>query len=219
MLEYYTVPYRFVHFFPQQLILTFTTHKIKTMRETKFHTILQELTPRQNQVLQQFLAGQTDKAIATSLCVEASTICRHLANICKPFGLSNFEDLGNKGIYKIPGFGIGSNRSEDEYSNDVQMSTDGKRIATVENNNIERNKIKVWDEKGNQLAEYDGYAMTLHPNGDKIVVVSADDNIPRLWQIDDLDELLKRGCEWLDSEEYRMCQQESTIFGLITIDR
>ncbi len=61
------------------------------MRATKFHTILQELTPRQNQVLQQFLAGQTDEAIATILCVEPSTIRRHLANICKQFGLSNFE--------------------------------------------------------------------------------------------------------------------------------
>jgi DNA-binding NarL/FixJ family response regulator len=56
------------------------------MRATKFQTILQELTPRQNPVLQYFLAGKTDEAIAAILCVEPSTIRRHLANICKQLG-------------------------------------------------------------------------------------------------------------------------------------
>ncbi len=130
-------------------------------------------------------------------------------------------EFGNKDIYKIPGFGISSDWSVDEYSNDVQMSTDGKRIATAENNNLERNKVKVWDANGNQLAEYDGYAMALHPSGKQIVVVSPDDNIPRLWPVDDLEGLLKRGCDWLKPylavryghrpdylyEEYQMCQK------------
>ncbi|MBD1869167.1 AAA-like domain-containing protein [Cyanobacteria bacterium FACHB-471] len=61
------------------------------MREANFNAIFEELTPRQRKVLQGFLAGETDEAIATTLCVEPSTIRRHLANIHKEFGLSNLE--------------------------------------------------------------------------------------------------------------------------------
>ena len=46
-----------------------------------------ELTPRQRSVLKEFLQGKTDEAIAQSLYLEASTIRRHLSNICKVFGL------------------------------------------------------------------------------------------------------------------------------------
>lgn len=61
------------------------------MREANFNASFEELTPRQRKVLQGFLAGETDEAIATTLYVEPSTIRRHLANICKEFGLSNLE--------------------------------------------------------------------------------------------------------------------------------
>jgi AAA-like domain/Bacterial regulatory proteins, luxR family len=61
------------------------------MREANFNTIYEELTSRQRKVLHGFLAGKTDEAIAASLHLEASTVRRHLANICKEFGLSNSE--------------------------------------------------------------------------------------------------------------------------------
>lgn len=61
------------------------------MREAEFNAIFEELTPKQRKVLQGFLAGETDEEIAASLYVEAATIRRHLANICKEFGLSNPE--------------------------------------------------------------------------------------------------------------------------------
>lgn len=61
------------------------------MREAKFNAIFEELTPKQRKVLQGFLAGKTDEGIAASLYLEAATIRRHLANICKEFGLSNPE--------------------------------------------------------------------------------------------------------------------------------
>lgn len=61
------------------------------MREAEFNAIFEELTPKQRKVLQGFLAGETDEVIATSMCVEAATIRRHLANICKEFGLGNQE--------------------------------------------------------------------------------------------------------------------------------
>ncbi len=59
------------------------------MREAEFNAIFEELTPKQRKVLQGFLAGETDEGIAASLYVEVATVRRHLANICKEFGLSN----------------------------------------------------------------------------------------------------------------------------------
>ncbi len=75
----------------------------------------------------------------------------------------------------------------------VQISSDGARIATLGQDN----KVRVWDAKGNQIAEHEGYAMALSPDGKQIVVVSSKDNIPRMWRVDDLDGLLDRGCDWL----------------------
>ncbi|MGK7890151.1 MAG: AAA-like domain-containing protein [Leptolyngbyaceae cyanobacterium] len=51
--------------------------------------IANTLTLRQQQVLQAFLQGQSDEAIAQSLYVEPSTVRRHLANISKRLGLAN----------------------------------------------------------------------------------------------------------------------------------
>jgi hypothetical protein len=61
------------------------------MGEAEFKVIFEELTPKQRKVLQRFLAGETDETIATALYLEPSTIRRHIANICKAFGLSNAE--------------------------------------------------------------------------------------------------------------------------------
>jgi DNA-binding CsgD family transcriptional regulator len=61
------------------------------MKATDFDTVLDSLTPRQRQVLQRFLAGEADEAIAALFHLETTTIRRHLANICREFGLSNRE--------------------------------------------------------------------------------------------------------------------------------
>jgi hypothetical protein len=61
------------------------------MKEAEFKVIFEELTPKQRKVLHRFLAGATDEEIATALYLEPSTIRRHIANICKVFGLSNAE--------------------------------------------------------------------------------------------------------------------------------
>lgn len=59
------------------------------MKAAEFKANLEELTPKQRKVLNAFLAGQSDMAIAAYLGVESSTIRRHLTNICKAFGLNN----------------------------------------------------------------------------------------------------------------------------------
>lgn len=91
----------------------------------------------------------------------------------------------------------------------IKLSSDGNRIATVG----EDGKVRIWNSKGNQIAEYEGHAMALSSDGKQIVVVSSKDNIPRLWRVDDLDGLLKRGCDWLrvsitlgtSNEDRQMC--------------
>lgn len=59
------------------------------MKTAEFKATLEELTPKQRKVLIAFLAGQSDSTIAACLGVDSSTIRRHLANICKAFGLNN----------------------------------------------------------------------------------------------------------------------------------
>jgi WD40 repeat protein len=102
--------------------------------------------------------------------------------------------------------------------NAVQLSSNGEseagrdsvlRIATQGRDGT----VRVWDSKGQQIAEYEGYAMALSPDGNEILVVSKNDNIPRMWRVDDLDGLLKRGCDWLrvsialgsSKEDHQMC--------------
>jgi WD40 repeat protein len=101
--------------------------------------------------------------------------------------------------------------------NAVQLSSNGEseaggdsvlRIATQGKDGT----VRVWDSKGQQIAEYEGYAMALSPDGEEILVVSKNDNIPRMWRVDDLDGLLKRGCDWLrvsialgSKEDHQMC--------------
>jgi WD40 repeat protein len=102
--------------------------------------------------------------------------------------------------------------------NAVQFSSNGDsvaggdsvlRIATQGRDGT----VRVWDSKGQQIAEYEGYAMALSPDGKEILVVSKNDNIPRMWRVDDLDGLLKRGCDWLrvsialgtSTEDRQMC--------------
>jgi WD40 repeat protein len=101
--------------------------------------------------------------------------------------------------------------------NAVQLSSNGEseaggdsvlRIATQGKDGT----VRVWDSKGQQIAEYEGYAMALSPDGKEILVVSKNDNIPRIWRVDDLDGLLKRGCDWLrvsialgSKQDHQMC--------------
>jgi WD40 repeat protein len=102
--------------------------------------------------------------------------------------------------------------------NAVQLSSNGDREAGGDSvlriaTQGKDGTVRVWDSKGQQIAEYEGYAMALSPDGKEILVVSKNDNIPRIWRVDDLDGLLKRGCDWLrvsialgtSTEDRQMC--------------
>jgi DNA-binding CsgD family transcriptional regulator len=62
------------------------------MDKKEFDAALDRLTKTQRMVLKSFLSGNTDEAIAQSLQLnDSSTIRRHIANICRAFGLKNQE--------------------------------------------------------------------------------------------------------------------------------
>ncbi|MBD0363610.1 MAG: hypothetical protein ICV55_12695 [Coleofasciculus sp. C3-bin4] len=96
--------------------------------------------------------------------------------------------------------------------NAVQLSSNAESVLRIATQGKD-GTVRVWDSKGQQIAEYEGYAMALSPDGNEILVVSKNDNIPRIWRVDDLDGLLKRGCDWLrvsialgsSKEDRQMC--------------
>ncbi|NER80601.1 MAG: hypothetical protein F6K42_13710, partial [Leptolyngbya sp. SIO1D8] len=77
--------------------------------------------------------------------------------------------------------------------NAIQVNHQGDRIATLG----EDGYVRVWDNAGNHLAEYEGYQMALSETGNEIVVVSRENHIPQVQRVDDLEGLLQRGCDWL----------------------
>ncbi|MBD2023225.1 AAA-like domain-containing protein [Leptolyngbya sp. FACHB-711] len=82
----------------------------------------------------------------------------------------------------------------------VTFSPDGEQIATAG----AEGTAKLWNWAGQQIAEFPatrgrGSAMSLSfsPDG-KQLATGGEDGVGRLWQLENLDELLTRGCRWLD---------------------
>jgi WD40 repeat protein len=77
----------------------------------------------------------------------------------------------------------------------ANFSQDGQRIVTTS----EDTTVRVWNLSGKQLAEFTGHqdvvrnATFLDPGGQNVITIS-DDGIVRKWQVEGLNELLKRGC-------------------------
>ncbi|HEY9640958.1 MAG TPA: WD40 repeat domain-containing protein, partial [Coleofasciculaceae cyanobacterium] len=94
---------------------------------------------------------------------------------------------------------------------DFQFNDAGDRFATLSNDG----KIFVWDDQGNPIAQYAGNAMALSPDGKSIVIASAQDNLPRRWHVEGVNELIQRGCNWLNltatnsSELNSICQADA----------
>ncbi|NES80931.1 MAG: tetratricopeptide repeat protein [Moorea sp. SIO2B7] len=59
------------------------------MTQQQFETALRKLTQRRREVLELFLAGESDQAIAQSLYITESTVRHHIWDISKAFNLKN----------------------------------------------------------------------------------------------------------------------------------
>ncbi len=120
------------------------------------------------------------------------------------------------------------------FSSSVSFSPDGQRIATV---GSERT-IRLWDLRGRQLAELnltnpqvtsilgthfdtgDGADLVIGFSSDGknvIIAVGEGQNTPLFWKIEKLENLLKRGCQWMhdylnnpksniSKEEHQLCK-------------
>jgi WD40 repeat protein len=82
----------------------------------------------------------------------------------------------------------------------VTFSPDGEQIATAG----AEGTVKLWNLPGQQLAEFpatrgSGSAMSVRfsPDG-KQLATGGEDGVGRLWRLENLDELLARGCRWLN---------------------
>ncbi|ABA24410.1 WD-40 repeat-containing protein [Trichormus variabilis ATCC 29413] len=74
---------------------------------------------------------------------------------------------------------------------------DNQRIATVGDDGL----VKLWSRSGQQLAEFAGHQGKISSIAfravDQTIVTSGYDGTVRTWHIDNLSELLKKGCDWL----------------------
>lgn len=68
-----------------------TTSSDKGMNLEKFQATFYGLTVRRREVLAHLLAGKTDAAIASELCITPSTVRKHIEEICSAFGLKNLQ--------------------------------------------------------------------------------------------------------------------------------
>jgi WD40 repeat protein len=59
----------------------------------------------------------------------------------------------------------------------AELSPDGQMILTSG-----RGQVQLWDMQGNQLATFDGYAVSFSPDGQTILTVASDDTM-RLWDL------------------------------------
>ncbi|MEQ9236736.1 AAA-like domain-containing protein [Coleofasciculus sp. E2-BRE-01] len=71
------------------------------MDQQEFTNAFTKLTPRQKEVLQQFVAGKNDGEIAAELCISQGTVRKHIQNICQIFALNNDEDKGSSHRSKL----------------------------------------------------------------------------------------------------------------------
>ncbi|MBE8989173.1 hypothetical protein [Nostoc sp. LEGE 12450] len=79
----------------------------------------------------------------------------------------------------------------------VSFRPDGKTIATASDDKTAR----LWTLNGQLLQEFKGhkgtvYSVNFRPDG-KTIATASDDNTARLWPVENLDQLLVRGCNWL----------------------
>ena len=79
----------------------------------------------------------------------------------------------------------------------ASFSPDGQRIVTASADNT----ALIWDTSGHLLAELTGHqnfvqSASFSPDSQQIVTASLDGTV-RVWQVENLDALLWRGCDWL----------------------
>ncbi|MDM9580082.1 ribosome assembly protein 4 [Nostoc sp. GT001] len=125
-------------------------------------------------------------------------------------------------VWDLSGKQLAELKGHTDLVNNAIFSPDGQRIVTASLDKTAR----VWDLSGKQLDELKGHTNRVNnaifsPDGQHIVTAS-DDNTARVWRADSLDELLFRGCQWLneylvfnpkDLQTLTVCQNKSNLMA------
>jgi WD40 repeat protein len=102
----------------------------------------------------------------------------------------------------------------------VDFSPDGQQVATGSGEGW----VRLWDLQGNLLSAFRAHpegiwSVRFSPDGKQLATASYD-GTAKLWQVEGLDELLLRGCHWLQDywvthaealEELKVCQTEALL--------
>ncbi len=178
---------------------------IKSMNTKEFNEAYERLTPKQKEVLKPFLAGKSEEAIAQNLDCTDSNVRRHIANVCREFGFAN-EDGEHL-------------RQRQELVELFAKHRPQWVSAEVVKKYLGQTSPPVEIETPEGIAEFQGHQNTVtsvsfSPSGEYLATGS-EDGTTRLWRVETLDELLARGCDWLQCylanhpearEKLKVCQ-------------
>ncbi|TBR60487.1 hypothetical protein B4U84_06405 [Westiellopsis prolifica IICB1] len=100
-------------------------------------------------------------------------------------------------LWNLKGQQINEFKGHQSIVNSVSFSPDSKYIATA---SVDRT-VCLWNLNGQQIAKFKGHRsivnnVSFSPDGKYIATASVDRTV-RLWPVESLDELLVRGCNWL----------------------
>ena len=94
----------------------------------------------------------------------------------------------------------------------ARFSPDGQRIATLGGDN----KVRVWDVLGRKIAQFEytfsDFLLTFSPDGKYIAAKKSDNAAITLLPIEELEELLALGCNWLKDYFHTHPEVQNTLY-------
>ncbi|MUG91556.1 hypothetical protein F7734_03260 [Scytonema sp. UIC 10036] len=111
--------------------------------------------------------------------------------------LATVSDNGTVILWNLQGKQLKEFQGHQRRVSCVCFSPDGQTLATGSSDATAR----IWDLRGNQLAEYKGHqrrvsCVSFSPDGHYLATAS-DDGTAKLWRVENLEQLLARGSNWL----------------------
>ncbi|KAF3885987.1 MULTISPECIES: WD40 domain-containing protein [Nostocales] len=119
--------------------------------------------------------------------------------------LATASSDGNARLWDLQGNQLAEFKGHQGWVSSVCFSPDGQTLATGSSDGTAR----IWDLQGNQLAEFKGHqrrvtCVSFSPNGQYLATAS-DDGTAKLWRVENLEQLLARGSDWL--RDYSIANQ------------
>ncbi|MEQ9486312.1 MAG: macro domain-containing protein [Coleofasciculus sp. F4-SAH-05] len=101
-------------------------------------------------------------------------------------------------LWDLSGRQLGEWKAHQGEVTSISCSPDGQIIATVGLEDI----IKLWTISGQLIAEFNSHHGNIRTvsfcGSGKLIATAGDDDTVQLWRVEGLEELLARGCDWLE---------------------